>query len=136
MKNLWKVLICTTLICCLCASSALAVTSSFYFNLSTYTTDMTLRTQKDGGSDYERYYYVTPTTIQYDKNFSVTPWRIVTESNHVQVGEEATILYKNRNVLHKIQYGISASVPAYDNYYLIGRLKATGDQYVEGRYCP
>lgn len=136
MKRVWKVLICCAIMCCLAVTSVSAVTSPFYFNLDTYTTDMTLRTIKDGGADYERYYYITPTTIQYDKNFTVTPWHIITESNRESVGGAQTISYNSEWVTQKYAYGAGTSVPAGDYYYLFAKLSATGTQYVAGNYTP
>ena len=117
MKKLLTLFLVIVTLCGAFATSVVADTTSYYFNLGGGMTDMTKRTLKAGGSVYETKYYVRPTLFSREQNYKVEPHRIVSENSRPAVGKTQTIYYKNINKSSPYPYGTFC--PANNYYYLL-----------------
>lgn len=137
MKRFFRTFLIIAALCSMFAVTVAADTTKYYFNLSGGETDMTKRTVKAGGGDYEAVYYVRPTHFSRNQNYKVRPHRIITENNRPKVGDTKTIYWYNKDKLSTFAY--TAACPANNYYYLFAEFvdgPTAQPIYVEGRYTP
>ena len=99
------------------------------------TSDISKRTYKAGGSNYETVFYVTPTYFSSNVRYFAASFRLKTYS---QYGVDIGLTKANTNVTHKGAYYITP--PKEEYYYLYGTYDAAVSSgpaiYVEGRFTP
>lgn len=116
-----------------------AQTSSYYFDLDVAQSDLTKRTLKDGGSDYEARFYVTPTKFSSAQNYTVYAYRINSDETRTGVSNGGVVSCQLKDIPHIFSYLGMTYAPAGYYYYLQGYLVAgptAHSLYVEGRYTP
>ena len=104
---------------CISAIPARAKTSEYYFNLKVNTSDISLRTLKDGGSDFEQRFYVTPTYFNNNVRYHAASFLLDT---HSQYGVDIALSPSGVNKTVNGSYYKYASANKY--YYLVGTYDA------------
>lgn len=112
-----------------------AQTTSYYFNLEVNKSDISKRTLKAGGSDYEAIFYVTPTYFDNNVRYHAASFYLDTQT---QYGVDITLTKNMTNVRQTGSYYITP--PSGKYYYLVGHYDDAASSgpalYVEGRFTP
>lgn len=142
MKRKYRSIVMVALVFALICSMGIisyAQTTSYYFDLDVAQSDLTKRTIKDGGSDYEAKYYVTPTVFSSIQNYTVYAYRINADETRVGVSGPGTISADYKDIPHIFNYFGMTYAPEGYYYYLQAYLVAgptAHSLHTEGRYTP